>query len=141
MKNELTISAHYLKDLLLERGHSVKESVCLEAVSRIKSGYCYNVAKNTATQFLESGQQLTRMELDKLPDGLNIVVPVPLSVIGKGIEAINDLVSELITGSECGLSNIGFSVYPYFYDEDTVAMLVYGHVDYDFLDKDEENEE
>jgi hypothetical protein len=76
------------------------------------------------------GKPFSARELAQRQFKVDVVVPVEMSTLqADDLEGVNDLVSELITGSCCGLLDIGYEVYPHFYGPDFVAVRVTAQVD------------
>ena len=129
----------YLKGI----GHEISASQSYEVVARAQglknkhvlagSTGATSTRKDSATAHSAPGLKV--FEIDERPFSVremaergynvDVVVPVDMEIIqNDGIEGLNDLVSELITGSICGLQDIGYKVYPHFYGPDHVAMRV-----------------
>jgi CheY-like chemotaxis protein len=128
MLNNLKVKAQTLKTFLNDKGYKVKSTECLEAVSHIESGNCYNIAKNKAIRILKPGERLTFKDMKKTDFNIDVVISMDMEVMVEGIEAVNDISSEMITGSEYALCDIGYEVYPYFYGDGGVAIRVTGYI-------------
>lgn len=142
-KNILKNKAAFLKDFFRQKGYQVKHTECVEAVSQIETAHCYNVAKNhEKVRILKMNEVLSFKEMKELDFSIDVVVPVDIDTIMNGIEALNEYVSETITGSDYALCDIGYEVYPHFYNEGCVAMRVTGYIqDPDVLDGYEDEDE
>lgn len=80
-------------------------------------------------RFLDDGDtHLTVEEMKSLNWSMNVVVPVDAAIVGN-IDALNDQVSELITGKDYALCGMDYEVFPYHYGNDAVAMLVNGFIE------------
>jgi hypothetical protein len=136
-------SADNVRSYLKGIGHEISASQSYEVVARAQglknkhvlagSTGATSTRKGSATAHSAPGLKV--FEIDERPFSVremaergydvDVVVPVNMEIIqNDGIEELNDLVSELITGSICGLQDIGFKVYPHFYGPDHVAMRV-----------------
>lgn len=127
--NDIKVKAATLKTFFNEKGHKVKHTECVEAISRIETGQCYNVAKNTAVRILKGDKPLTFKELKDNDFDVDVVIPIELDTFMEGIEAVNDYASHTITGNEYSLCSIGYEVYPYHYGKYTVAIKVTGYIE------------
>lgn len=129
MSNSIKVKATSLKKFLTEKGHKVKHTECIEAVSMMETGQCYNVAKNEAIRILNNGEKLTFKELEEKDFQVEVVIPVDMDVLMNGIDAVNDYASEYITGCDYALNDISYEVYPYFYGSGCVAIKVCGYIE------------
>jgi hypothetical protein len=89
-----------------------------------------SVSEQTLKVFQIGERPFTAKELALRGFDVDVVVPLDMSTVqSDDIEGMNDHASELITGSICGLVDIGYKVYPHFYGPDYIAMRVTGYVD------------
>lgn len=129
MSNDIKVKATALKKFLNEKGYDVKHTECIEAVSRIETGQFYNVAKNDAVRILKDGEKLSFKELKEKDFQVDVVIPMEMDVIMEGIEAVNDVASETITGSDYALCDISYETFPYHYGNSSVAVRVTGYIE------------
>lgn len=142
MSDLLKARAQNLKDYLKSKNYEVKHTHCLEAVSQLETGYCYNVAKTKDTvRILQHGEGLTSAEIVALDYSVDVVIPMDMDTLMEGIEAVNESASEIITGSDYALCDIGYEVYPYFYNSGCVAVRVTGYIEDESLIKDDLSEQ
>ena len=127
--NSIKVKATTLKKFLNNKGHTVKHSECLEAVSIMETGQNYNVAKDKSIRILKEGKKLTFQEMKNNNFQIDVVIPIDMQIIMDGVEVINDNASEIITGCEYALCDIGYEVYPYFYNKSSMAVRVTGYVE------------
>ena len=127
--NVIKVKATNLKKFLNEKGYKVKHAECIEAVSRVETGKCYNVAKKDAIRILKSGEKLSFKEMKDNDFSISVVVSMDLDTLMQGIDTVNDVASEMITGSECALCDISYEVYPYNYGDSGVAIHVKGYIE------------
>lgn len=129
--NDIKVKATALKTFFNEKGHKVKHTECVEAVSRMQTGQCYNVAKNKAIRILKNGEKLTFKEMKSTNFNIEVVISIGLDIFLNGIEAVNEYASEAITGNEYALCDISYEVYPYIYGnyKYEVAILVTGYIE------------
>jgi hypothetical protein len=144
MLNNIKVKAELLKSFLNEKGYKVKNTECIEAVSQMEVGQCYNIAKNKAIRILKPGEQLTFKEMKKNNFKIDVVISIPMNIVMEGIDTINDKASEMITGSDYALCDISYETYSYFYDVNSVAIRVKGYIEdletLQYLDDYEEDE-
>lgn len=129
MSNLIKLKATKLKNFLNGKGHKIKHAECIEAVSMMETGQCYNVAKNKAIKILNNRDKLTFKELKENNFRVEVIIPISINVLMDGIESVNDYASDYITGCEYALCEIGYEVYPYFYEESLVAIKVTGYIE------------
>lgn len=127
--NSIKVKAKTLEKYLDSKGYEVKHSHCIEAISIVETGQKYNVAKEKAIRILKENEKLTFKELESANFQVDVVIPIPMDEVLQGIEAINDYASQYITGCEYALCDIGYEVYPYFYDESQMAVRVSGYIE------------
>lgn len=105
----------------------------------METGQCYNVAKNQTIRILKENERLTVEEVEKNDFKVDVVIPVPMSALLDGMESFNDYVSEFIADNDCGLSDISYEIFPYFYNEKRIAIRVNAYVEdninFSFLDE------
>jgi hypothetical protein len=133
----------YLKGI----GHEISASQSYEVVARAQGFKNKHVLAGTTVATLSAKaaspanfvSELKVFQIDERPFSvrelagrgydIDVVVPVDMGTIqSDGMDGLNDYVSHLITGSICGLQDIGYKVYPHFYGADHVAMRVTGQV-------------
>lgn len=129
MTNTIKAKAQVLKSFLNEKGYSLKQTECIEAVSRVEYGQSYNVAKNKDVRFLKSGEKLSFKEMKDSNFQIDVIISMDLDVMMEGIDAVNSFASEIITGSDYALCDIGYNTYPYFYEDGGVAIRVTGCIE------------
>lgn len=127
--NNIKVKATALKDFLNNKGYNIKHNECIEAVSHVDTGQCYNVAKNKAIRILKNGESLNFKEMKDKNFRIDVIIPMDMDSIMEGIDVVNDIASEAITGSSCALCNINYEVYPYFYGTCAVAIRVTGYIE------------
>ena len=127
--NSIKVKATTLKKFLNNKGHTVKHSECLEAVSIMETGQNYNVAKEQAIRILKVDEKLTFEEMKNNNFQIEVVIPIDMQIIMEGVEVINDNASQIITGCEYALCDIGYEVYPYFYNKSSMAVRVTGYIE------------
>lgn len=127
--NSIKVKAQTLEKYLDSKGYEVKHSHCIEAISIVETGQNYNVAKEKAIRILKENEKLTFKEIESSNFQIDVVIPIPMNEVLQGIEAINDYASQYITGCEYALCDIGYEVYPYFYDESQMAVRVTGYIE------------
>lgn len=85
--------------------------------------------------FARDRAPLSLREMAECNFQVDVVVPVDMGLLhGGDIEELNDTVSERITGSELGLTDLTFEVFPHQYSTQEVALRVRAFVDKDALD-------
>lgn len=143
MSDLLKARAQTLKQYLKSKNYDVKHSHCLEAVAQLETGHCYNVAKTKeSVRILQFGEKLTPAEIVEMGYSIDVVIPVDLDTLMEGLEWVNEAVSEDITGIDYALCDIGYEVYPYFYNSGCVAIRVTGCIeDESLFEADDTNEE
>ncbi len=144
MSNVLKEKAHQLQSYLESKNYKIKYSHCLEAVSQLQTGHCYNVAKNqdeatdSTLRILQDNEHLTLDELIKTDYSVDVVVPIPLDLFLEGsdeyddrgsIGIVNEYVSTAILNHEYALCDISYEVYPHFYGNGDVAVRVQGYIE------------
>lgn len=127
-KNEIKAKAKKLQMLLKEKDHKVKNCDCIEIVSQLETGQCYNVAKDKAVRILKGDTPLTFKEMKSTDFSIDVVIPVDLDIFMAGMEALNDYASDTITGNPYALHDISYEVYPYHYGQYEVAVRVTGYI-------------
>lgn len=142
MSNTIKAKATTLKTFFNEKGYPVKHTECIEAVSKMETGHCYNVAKDKAIRILKDGEKLTFKEMKEKDFNIDVIISISLDTFMDGIDAVNDVASEAITGSEYALCSIGYEVYPHYFGKYEVAIRVTGYIeDIESLDHLEDYEE
>lgn len=133
----------YLKGI----GHEISASQSYEVVARalglknkhVLAGATGGTSTEKVASSTRSVSGLKVFQIDERPFSvremaergydIDVVVPVAMGIIqNDGMDGLNDEVSELITGSICGLQDIAYKVYPHFYGDDHVAMRVTAQV-------------
>ncbi|NCQ51739.1 hypothetical protein GW796_07575 [archaeon] len=128
MSNILKTKANFLKSFLTKKGYKVKHTECLEALSHLENGSCYNVAKEKIIRILKDGEHLTFKELKEKNFTVDVVINMDMDTIMCGIEAVNEAASDAVTGSDYALCDLSYQVHPYFYGGG-VAIRVTGYIE------------
>lgn len=127
--NNIKVKATSLKKFLNDKGYTVKHTECIEAVSHMETGHCYNIAKEKSLRILQEGNKLTFKEMKEGNFQVDVVIPMDMDTLMEGIEAVNDTASEAITGSSYALCGISYEVYPYYYGNNSVAIRVTAYIE------------
>lgn len=129
MTNDIKEKAKVLETFLNEKGYKVKHTHCIEAISHVNHGECYNVAKHKTLRVLKGNETFTFKELKADKFSVDVIVSVGIDTFLDGIDAFNECVSEMITGSDYALCNIDYQPYPYFFNDGGVAIRVTGYIE------------
>lgn len=127
--NNIKTKATSLKKFLNEKGFQIKHGQCIEAVSHMETGECYNVAKNTAMRILKENEKLSFKDMKVTDFHIDVVIPMDMDTMMLGIEDVNDTASETITGCDYALCDISYEVYPHYYGKGAVAVRVTGYIE------------
>ncbi len=124
MTNTLQSKAQTLQSILSEKNISINEHECMEVVSKMETK-----PTNSNIRILQLGESLTFKEMQETDFSVSVVIPMDMDTFFDGIDVVNDVASQTITGSDYALCDIGYEVFPYFYGTNTVAVKVTGYVD------------
>lgn len=124
MTTTLQNKAQTLQSVLSEKNISISEQECMEVVSKMETK-----STNSDIRILQLGESLTFKEMQENDFSVSVVIPMDMDNFFDGIDVVNDVASNTITGSDYALCDIGYEVFPYFYGENTVAVKVTGYVD------------
>lgn len=127
--NNIKVKATSLKKFLNEKGFQIKHNQCIEAVSHIETGECYNVGKNKALRIMKENEKLSFKEMKVTDFKIDVVIPMDMDTMMSGIEGVNDSASEAITGCDYALCDINYEVYPHYYGTASVAVRVTGYIE------------
>lgn len=129
MSNVIKEKAAKLKKFLNEKNYAVKHTECIEAISHIEYGTCYNVAKEQVVRILKPGEKLTVKEMKDTDFSIEVVIQIDLDTLMEGIDAVNNAASAMITGVDYALCDISYETYPYHYENGGVAIKVCGYIE------------